>query len=170
VAEYERRVTELDSNLHEALDIEAEFKQLDRDYGTIAGRYGQLLTSRETAQMSEDVEQTASDLAFRIIDPVFVPTKPTDPDKVVLNAQVLLAALVAGVGVALLVSLIAPVIGDPRTLSNVTGLPLLGTITLTLQPEERRREYFALATYATLTIGLLLAYLGLSLGRGILFS
>ena len=77
---------------------------------------------------------------------------------------------IVGAGLALLVSLIAPIIGDARELSAVTGLPLLGTVTLTLQPQEKRREYFALATFSSLAIALLLAYLGLSLGEGILFS
>ena len=120
--------------------------------------------------MSEDVEQNASDVTFRVIDPTLVPLEPSEPNKTLLNGAVLLVALAAGVGAGLLVSLIHPVISDARTLVAVTGLPLLGAVTVNLLPEQKRQERYALATFASLSTGLLLVYIGMSLSQGGLLS
>ena len=120
--------------------------------------------------MAGDVEQNASDVVFRVIDPPFVPSKPSEPNKVLLNGGVLGLALAAGIGVALLLFLVSPVIVGPHVLVAVTGLPLLGAVTLTQQPQERRAELIGLATFVALTVGLLLTYVGVSLGQGNLFA
>jgi len=166
VAEYERRVTGLENKVNSIPEIEAELKQLNRDYGVISGKHQALLERRESARMSEDVEQTASDVTFRVIDPPFVPLKPSEPNKTLLNGAVLLIGIAAGVGAGLLISLIYPVFNDPRTLVGIAGLPLLGAVTLNLLPEEKRKERYALVTFASLSTGLLIVYIGMSLGQG----
>ena len=170
VAEYDQRVTELESKVNNIPEIEAELKQLDRDYSVVAGQHQELLERREAARLSEDVEQNASDVTFRVIDPPFVPLKPSEPNKTLLNGAVLLIAVAAGVGAGLLVSLIRPVISDARTLVAVTGLPLLGAVTINILPEQKRQERYALATFASLSTGLLLVYIGMSLSQGGLLS
>ena len=166
VAEYDLRVVELESKVNNIPEIEAELKQLDRDYSVIAGQHQELLERREAARLSEDVEQNASDVTFRVIDPPFVPLEPSKPNKTLLNGGVLLVALAAGVGAGLLVSLIYPVIGDARTLVAITGLPLLGAVTINRLPGQQRKERYALATFASLSTGLLLVYIGMSLSQG----
>ncbi len=137
----------------------------------ILGKHEALLERRESARMSEDVEQSASDVTFRVIDPPFVPLEPSEPNKAMLNAAVLLAGLAAGVGAGLLLSLVFPVVVDGRSLVNLSGLPLLGAVTHNLLPEQKRKERYALLTFATLSAGLLIAYAGLSLGQsGLLLS
>ena len=130
------------------------------------GQHQELLERREAARLSEDVEQNASDVTFRVIDPPFVPLKPSEPNKTLLNGVVLLLGLAAGVGVALLVSLIHPVISDARTLVSVTGLPLLGTVSMSLLPEQKRKERIGLLTFSVLTSFLLITYVGMSLVQG----
>ena len=88
-----------------------------------------MLQRRESAQISDDVEQNASDVVIRVIDPPFVPSKPSEPNRAMLNGGVLLVAIAVGAAAALLVFLLAPVIVDAHTLIAATGLPLLGTIT-----------------------------------------
>ncbi|MEZ5504089.1 MAG: hypothetical protein R3E50_16070 [Halioglobus sp.] len=68
-------------------------KQLNRDYQVISTKHQELLSRRESAKLGEDVEQTASDVTFRVIDPPFVPSKPSEPSKLLLNSIVLVAAL-----------------------------------------------------------------------------
>ncbi len=166
VAEYERRVSDLEDKVHNIPEIEAELKQLDRDYNVILGQHRELLERRESARLSEDVEQNASDVTFRVIDPPFVPLKPSEPNKTLLNGGVLFLSLVAGAGAALLVSMIHPVISDGRTLVSVTGLPLLGSVSMILQPEQTRQERLGLLTFSVLTSFLLLTYVGMSLVQG----
>ena len=170
VAEYERRSDDLNAKVNNIPEIEAELKQLDRDYNVISSQHRELLERREAARLGQDVEQNASDVMFRVIDPPFVPLKPSEPNKPLLNGAALLIGLAAGIGAGLLVSLINPVVADPRTLVKVTGLPLLGLVTVKPQPEEKRREMVGLLVYASLGACLLVVYVGVSVGQNLLFS
>jgi polysaccharide chain length determinant protein (PEP-CTERM system associated) len=168
VAEYERRVSDLNDKVNNIPEIEAELKQLDRDYSVISAQHQELLERRESARLSEDVEQNASDVTFRVIDPPFVPLQPSEPNKLLLNGAVLLVGVAAGLGFALSLSLVYPVISDPRTLIAVTGLPLLGSVSIILKQEQKRKERYALVTFASLGVGLVIVYIGMSLGQGVM--
>ena len=146
VAEYEQRVTDLENKVNNVPEIEAQLKQLDRDYNVILGQHNALLQRREAARLSEDVEQNASDVTFRVIDPPFVPFKPSEPNKLLLNSGVLVVALGIGAGLALLLSLIKPVVVDQQSLLRLTGLPLLGSVTLIPTPEQKKRDAVSLAS------------------------
>jgi polysaccharide chain length determinant protein (PEP-CTERM system associated) len=166
VAEYERRMSALEGKVSSIPETEAQFKQLDRDYGVVSRQHQTMLQRRESAQLSDDMEHNASSVVFRVIDPPFVPSRPSEPNKLMLNAGVLLAGMGVGVGVALLLFLLSPVIGATHTLVDVTGLPLLGSVSLNQPPEERRAELYSLLTFAAFTAGLLLIFVGVSLGEG----
>ena len=170
VKEYQSRVTNLEGKVSSIPETEARFKQLDRDYGVISRQHQTLMQRRESAHISEDMEQNAGGVVFRVIDPPFVPSRPNEPNKLLLNGGVLVASLGGGVGVALLLFLLSPVVGNPYALVNITGLPLLGSITLNLPPAEKRAELYGLLSFAGLSIGLLLVYVGVNLGQGTLFA
>ena len=57
-------------------------------------------------------------------------------------------ALGAGGGIALLLSLINPIVVDARMRAESTGLPLLGVVTWNKANEERRRDWVSLASFA----------------------
>tara|TARA_R110001599_G_scaffold353742_2_gene596067 strand:- start:47764 stop:49293 length:1530 start_codon:yes stop_codon:yes gene_type:complete len=170
VAEYEGRVTALDEQVNNVPLIEAELKQLDRDYQIIAGKHNQLLSRRESMRLGEDVEQTAGDVTFRVIDPPFVPSKPSEPDKLILNSMVLIMALGAGAAVALLMSFIKPVVVDQQSLVKLTGLPLLGTISMVPTPEEKKRENWGLVAFSSLMAVLVFAFVGLNIGQALMLT
>ena len=170
VSEYERRAADLSDKVNNIPEIEAELKQLDRDYNVVSVKHSELLERREAAKLGQDVEQNASDVNFRVIDPPFVPLKPSKPNKQLLNAAVLLLGLSVGIGAGLLKLLISPVISDPRALVKVTGFPLLGAVTLILSPEQKRREMHSFIVASGLVVGLLLVYAAISFGQGILLG
>jgi polysaccharide chain length determinant protein (PEP-CTERM system associated) len=162
-AEYASRVEQLNKKVNNIPEIEAELKQLDRDYEVIAGQHQELLERRESARLSQDVEQNASDVTFRVIDPPFAPREPTEPNKPLLNAIALAMAIFVGIGSGLVVSLIYPIVSDPRTLINISGLPLLGTVTASMRPGERRKEILDLVVFASFSFALVIVFAGLSL-------
>lgn len=170
VAEYESRVKQLTDQVNNVPVIEAEMKQLDRDYQVIAAKHEDLLARRESAKLGEDVEQTASDVTFRVIDPPFVPSKPSEPNKLLLNSVVLFIALGIGAAVALMASLIRPVVVDQQSLLKLTGLPLLGVVTLVASPEQRKRETWGLVAYSSLMATLLIAFVGLNIGQFLMLA
>lgn len=159
VEEYQQRVVELEDKVNNIPVIETELKQLDRDYGVIQSKHSDLLVRRESAMISQSVEKQSNDVTFRVIDPPFVPSAPSEPNKLLLSAAVLFGSIGAGLGLALLLSLIRPVISEPTSLTQLTGRPFLGSVTAVTTAAERRQDMIALAAYAGCT-GLLLVVFG----------
>ncbi len=170
VAEYEKRSAELGKKVDNIPLIETELKQLDRDYQVIASQHQELLQRREAAKLSQDVEQTASDVTFRVVDPPFVPATPSEPNKLLLNSLVLLLALGAGAAMALLASLIKPVVVDQQSIVKLTGLPLLGSVTLIPTAEQKKSDAIGLVAYSSLAAVLIVAFVGVNIGKVLTLS
>lgn len=168
VQEYSRREEELLAALQRIPETEARLKQLDRDYSVIKKQYETLVSRRESAKISQDVEVKSDDVIFRVVDPPFVPSRPTTPNKLLYNLAVLLVAFGAGGGVALLVSMIRPVVTDARSLSEATGLPLLGVVTNSLDARQALGDRLRLAGFAAANACLFLAFAGVLFGSGVL--
>ena len=147
VAEYGVRYNELKSAANALPQIEAEYKQLTRDYEVIKTRYDKLLERRESAQISGDLEASDVAMGFRVIDPPQVPLAPSAPNRPLLMSLALLAALGGGLGIAFLISQIKTTFNDERKLKEASGLQVLGSIAMAWtddQKKRRRRGLFAL--------------------------
>lgn len=141
VAEYSRRYSELKGAVNSVPQVEAEFTQLTRDYEVLRRNYEGLLTRRESAQISGDMESNANVMEFRVIDPPQVPATPSAPNRLLLISLVLLAAVGGGIGFAFLLSQLRPTFTDERTLQSVSGVPVFGTIVMAwTEPQKARRK------------------------------
>ena len=159
VEDYTRRVKQLEEQIDSIPRIEAELKQLTRNYTTVAGQHQSLLQRRETARLSTQVEKTTEGVKFRVIDPPFVPQKPSAPNRLALSGVVLLLATGVGLAAALAMDLLRPVFDDRRQLYRVTGLPVLGTVALVQSHAERRRERLMLIPFFAVSAGLIVAFI-----------
>lgn len=159
VNEYRQRVNKLNNLVGNIPVIEAELKQLNRDYQVVQQQHQQLLTRRESARISQDVEEKANDLVLRVIDPPFVPQMPNEPNKLLLNSVVLVAGIGVGGAIALFLSLINPVIIDRHSLGHTTGLPVLGSVTLIPKAEEKKRSFIKRILFFSIFLALLLLFL-----------
>jgi len=140
VAEHEVRVARARAMMKTAPQVEAEFSQLNRDYGIHKSNYEQLVARRETAGMSGELE-TASGIAdFRLIDPPRASQQPVAPNRLLLLPVALIAAIGAGLGVAFILSQLQAVFFDARAVRNTIGLPILGVVTLVTSDAGRARE------------------------------
>ena len=135
----DEQVIELNATVETIPKIEATLKQLDRDYEVVKAQYTQLLERRESARLSEQVEQNVDDVKFRVIDPPFVPSKPSGPRKLLFSAAAMVAGLGAGVGLAFVLSIVFPVFYDAETIVKKTGHSVLGTVAL--QKTESTRTF-----------------------------
>jgi polysaccharide chain length determinant protein (PEP-CTERM system associated) len=166
--DYEQRAKDLEAKVDEIPEVEAELQQLDRDYGAISAHHKKLLSTRESAYLSEDMEEGANTVKFRVIDPAFVPLNPTEPNKLLLNSGVFFAAIIASICIAILLSLLHPVIHNRRMLSQVAGLPVLGCVTYITSPDEDRKALIAGLAYSSIALILVLAFVGMNMVQGTL--
>lgn len=109
--------------------IEAELKKLNRDYEVIRGAYQTMVSKREKAALSEDVDSTRG-AQFRVIDPPRSGRQPVFPNRPALAPVVLFLALVAGAAAAFLAVQVLPTVDNPRVLRIATQRPILGSVSL----------------------------------------
>lgn len=133
-ANYRTRLAELEGTVDSIPQVEAELTQLDRDYEAVREQHQTLLNKREAARLTSNIERDSNDVKIRLIDPPFVPSRPTDPDKVLLNALVLLGAIGTGIAVGYFLSLLQPVFYNQQSLENFTDIPVLGGVSLQHRP------------------------------------
>ncbi len=157
VSEYEARLGRSRELMKVAPQIEAEFAQLNRDYGIHKKNYEDLVSRRESASLSGDLEGASGMVDFRLIDPPRASQKPVAPNRLLLLPVALLAAIGAGLGLAFVLSQLRSVFFDARALRNTIGLPILGVVTLvrsdvTKARERRDLKKFGLASSALLGI------------------
>ncbi len=158
VAEYESRQRALTEVAKRLPQMDAEFAQLNRDYEINKKNYEGLVSRRESATMSGEMEAASGVADFRLIDPPRVSPKPVAPNRYLLLPMVLLASLIAGVAASFVYSQIRPVVADARSLRELTGLPILGTVSLVVNDEIKRRDRRDTVRFAGGLIGLVGSY------------
>jgi len=132
---FNQRISALQGTVESIPLVEAELKQLDRDYNEVRNTYDNLVQKLESARLTGKVSADAS--AVKVIDPPFVPTRPTDPDKMLLNVLVLLGSIGAGVAFSFFLSLLHPVFYNRRALEHHTNIPVLGGVSMVKKANSR---------------------------------
>jgi polysaccharide chain length determinant protein (PEP-CTERM system associated) len=153
----QQNIANLRSMLDTAPEVEAEFARLARDYDVTKARYNELVNRLDRAQISEQAEQTGV-VRFEVIDPPSVRLEPIAPNRPRLLVMVLLAGLLAGVGVAFLGQQLRPTFTSSRTLTEITGLPVLGAVARTWLDRYKAQQRVQLLRLAGATGALVLVF------------
>ncbi|HHC71686.1 MAG TPA: chain-length determining protein [Thiotrichales bacterium] len=160
VQEYESRVADLKHSIDTVPEIEAQLTRLNRDYAIHKANYDDLVKRRETARISESVDQTGESVRFKVIDPPRVPSKPVGPNRMLFDSFALVAGLGLGVAVAFLLSQLRPAVYDVSALRALSDFPVFGSISRVWTPELLMRRRLELGAYLIAAGGLLLIYVG----------
>ena len=137
VAEYANRVARIRAQSTRAPEIEAQLAQLNRDYAINKANYEQLVSRREAAKLSGELSSATDIMTFRVIDPPTVPSAPAGPNRMRLFSLVFIGALIAGLGGALVMSQIRPTFMTQHKLREVTGVPILGSISMNWTSDQK---------------------------------
>jgi len=148
VKEFARRIKNLKERVEILPKIEAELVSLNRDYEINKVQYDTLLSRRESAKISQDAETAGDQVKFQIIEPPHVPSTPSSPNRPLFNAAVLVIALGGGLGLVFLFSQFYPVVHDQKTLRELTGYPVFGSISLVRSPEMLKKRKRDITIYA----------------------
>ena len=155
VGEYEARVGRARSMMKTAPQIEAEYAQLNRDYEINKKNYNDLVSRRESASMSGELESAAGVADFRLIEPPRVSPKPVAPNRLLLMPLALIAGLAAGLGVAFVFSQLRVVFYDARALGDAIRLPMLGSVSMVMGDGATQRRRTELKKFFAASGGLL---------------
>jgi hypothetical protein len=134
--------------------LEAEWAQLNRDYAVHKKNFEDLMTRRESALMSVNVESASGIAELRLIDPPRVAPRPVTPARRLLLPLVLCAALVAGLTGAFLMSQLQPLCYRAADLRRHFDVPLLGVVSLISTEDRASRARLSLGHFAMASGGL----------------
>ncbi len=148
VKEYAKRIQNLKVRAERLPKIEAELSSINRDYTINKVQYDTLLKRRESAKISQEAENAGDQVKFKIVEPPHVSFTPTSPNRPIFNAAVLIVALGGGLGLVFLFGQFSPVVHDQKTLRELTGYPVFGSITLVRSPEMINKRKMDITIYA----------------------
>jgi polysaccharide chain length determinant protein (PEP-CTERM system associated) len=163
VAAQTKRVAQLRQQVDTMPKVEAELAQLNRDYDVTKVEYDRLLQRLESAKLSDAADQV-DDVKFRVLDPPVKALIPAKPNRGLLLAAVLVAALTGGTGLAWARAQLHPVFVDPKEFARFPGVPVFGVISAAVRESAaaERREWRAVvssaAIIAAVTASLIVAY------------
>jgi len=157
IVERQRKVAELRHLVNTVPEVEAEFARLNRDYEVTRSQYTALVDRLEKAKLGEQAAATSS-VRFEVIDPPNAAFRPVSPNRLMLMTGVLLCGLAVGGGVAYLMVQLKPVFLHSRSLGEVTGLPILGVVSVaSLEPRGLKNRIDSWG-YSAAFIGLLMSF------------
>jgi polysaccharide chain length determinant protein (PEP-CTERM system associated) len=150
IQDREQRRAELEKAVDTVPKVEAELARLNRDYGVTQQKYQELVSRLEQARLSEKAE-VAGVWQFRVIDPPVASLEPVKPLRALIATGVLVVGLALGVALAYLLHQVRPSFSSVRSLAEVTGLPVLGSVGRVwpqkrIDAERRRLMMFSAAT------------------------
>lgn len=147
IASHQRAIADLRKLVDTAPEVEAEFAKLDRDYDVTNAQYKALVERLERARLSEQAEETGV-VKFEVVDPPTAAFMPVSPNRKFLIAVILVAGLGLGGGLAYLLHQLKPVFSTSRQLNSVTGLPVLGVVSMTWLEKHQARARRSMFVYA----------------------
>lgn len=129
-------------------EIAAKANQITRDYDVLRTKYQKLLSDREEIRLRGEVDNEVSAFKFDVIDPPVIPRSPVAPNRPLLLFGVLFVGCVAGAGAAFAMSQIRATFSTSSKLERIMGIPVAGTISLTIKETSRALEAKRLKQWA----------------------
>lgn len=171
VAQHEREVAALSRLRDSAPEVEQEFSRLNRDYSVLKTQYEALVARLEQARVTDNAAQSGI-VRFEVIEPPRAATSPVWPNRRLFMLAALMAGIAAGVAIGIVPHLLQPTFNNTASLASLTGLPVLGSVSLLRRPVhaiETRREVqrLAIACAALVMVGLVLVAFGNAGARAI---
>lgn len=158
VGNYEKKIEILKEQLDARLKVETQLHSLNRDYSAVQAKYGTLVQRRETARLSENLEHNTEAVKFRIVDPPRVPLKPSGPNRILFYSGVTLGACLIGLSVPVLLTLLRPTFGSSQKVRDITGLPVLGTVSMHWIDSIKRQKWRGFVRFCAASLLLLLMF------------
>jgi polysaccharide chain length determinant protein (PEP-CTERM system associated) len=133
-------VERLRRDVDKITQVEADLKQLNRDYDVVQARHQELLRRWEDLQAKKRLDPVTDNVQFRRIEPPFANADPVGPNRPLLLAGVLVLALGSAGAFAFGLNQMNPTFFTRTSLRRAVEFPVLGAISMILTPEAAARR------------------------------
>lgn len=165
VSDLKNEIAGLKGRIGAAPKVQAEYARLTRNYQVTKKQYDALLGRLDSTRLGQQAASTGL-VDFQVIDPPSAKFTPVAPKRRLLILGAFILALGAGIGVAFLLHLLTPVFVSSRQLAEVTGLTVLGTVSMAWADTHRSESRRSVFRYAFWAAGLFVLAVGLLVLQG----
>jgi polysaccharide chain length determinant protein (PEP-CTERM system associated) len=141
-AQIQANIRSYQDRLQSSPGIEAQFKQLTRDYQTAQAFYDDLLSKMNTAKMSTELEKRQEGEHFQVMDAANLPDAPFSPKRTVFAMSGAGFGLALGLIISGLLEYKDTSLRTERDVWAFTNLPTLGLIPISDTPEMKAHRGF----------------------------
>ncbi len=155
IADRSHEVAQLKSQMKVAPQVQAQYADLMRNYAVTKKQYDALLARLDSTRLGQQAASTGT-VKFQVIDPPQAQYKPVAPKRPRLIILSMIVALGAGIGAAYALHLLRPVFVSTRQLGAVTGLAVLGAVSMAWANKHRAQRHRSMVLYTCWAAGLVL--------------
>jgi uncharacterized protein involved in exopolysaccharide biosynthesis len=138
LVEVDRRIGAFQGRVEMAPRREQEVLGLMRDYQKLSENYSQLLSKKLEAEMASRLEQQQKGQQFRVLDPAYLPERPSFPDRFMFGLWGAVGGLLLGLGLAVVIDVLDPTMKDADSVSSAFQLPVLAVVPYVKRQEQER--------------------------------
>jgi len=120
--------------------LEAQYRELIRDYEVIKSQYEQMRSQQATAELKAKAANTSASESYVLINPASVPEDPIEPDRVALMFLGLVLSVAAGIGAAFLLNVMDTTVRGSSDIMAVAGVQPFAHVPALRSPIEVRRR------------------------------
>ncbi len=117
--------------------VASEMEAINREFDSAKVQYDNALAERRAVEFDDNVESKTDAVKFSIIDKPSLSSVPSAPNRPLLLTIVLFFGLGAGVAVAFAMGHLQTSFPTASRLERASGLPVIGTVSLMLTPEQK---------------------------------
>jgi phage-related tail protein len=152
-ARLEKEMGEINTKLQMGPQVAKEYNELQSNYQFAKHNHNEIKQKLMAAQLAQGMEEEQLGEIFRVIEPAFLPEKPSKPNRLVIMLVGVVLALGVSLGTTFTREYTDKRIQDGETVEAVTGMPLLCSIPHIVSVEDQlraNRRRLALAALALL--------------------
>ena len=131
----EARISQFQARVEMTPRTEQELATLTRDYQKLKDNYLTLFNRKLEAQMAERLDERWKGEHYRVLDPAYLPEKPSYPKRSMFLLVGIFLGLLAGVGVSMGAELLDHSIKNARELEAAIPYPLFATFPEIVSPQ-----------------------------------
>ncbi len=165
ISDLHQQIATLKGKIGAAPQVQAEYSQLTRNYDVTKTQYDALLSRLDSTRLGQQAATTGL-VDFRVINPPSAKFTPVFPNRPLLIIGLFFLAIGAGIGVAYLLHLLRPVFVSARQLGEITGLTVLGAVSMAWADKHRLETRHVRVRYAFWAAGLLVVGVAVLLLQG----